>query len=123
MSRTLGRDHGHIHILGRYDTAEMNVEAVREHQHIAGLQVGFDIILIQGSLQFIVDQDHDDIGSLRRLCRREYLESLCLGLRPGFGTLIQTNDHMTAGFLRVQGMCMSLASVPDHRDRLPFQKR
>ena len=83
MSRSLGRDHCNIHILGRYDAAEMNVEAVGEHQHVPGLKIRLDIILIQIRLLFIVDQDHNDIRLLRGLGGSIDLKALLYGLVPG----------------------------------------
>ncbi len=42
MARRLRRDHRDVDVLRRHDPAEADVEAVREHQHLAGLQVRRD---------------------------------------------------------------------------------
>lgn len=68
----------------------------RPDKHVSRLQVRLDIFLIHGCLQLVIDQDHDNIRSLRRLCRRIYFKSLCLSLHPGFGAFIETDDNMTA---------------------------
>ena len=118
MSGSLGSDHGNINVLGRYDTSEMNVETMSEHQHIALFQVGLDVVLVQISLLLIIDQDHDDVSTLCSFCSGEYFEPLCLSLCPGLGALVQTDDNMTSGILQVQCMCMTLAAVADNCDSL-----
>ncbi len=123
MTRSFGSDHGYIHILGRYDTTEVNVKAMRKHQHIARLKVGLNVFLIHSCLQFIVDQDHDDIRFFCSLSRRVYLESLRLCLCPGLRTLVEADNHVTARLLRIQGMCMSLTAVTDDCDCLAVQER
>ena len=50
MAGSLGRDHGNVHVSGRYDAAEVDVEAMGKHQHVALLQVGFNVVLVQVSL-------------------------------------------------------------------------
>ena len=118
MSGTFGSDHGNINVLGRYDTSEMNIETMGEHQHIALFQVGLDVILVQISLLLIIDQDHDDVSTLCSFCSGKYFKSLCLSLCPGLGALVQTDDNMTSGILQVQCVCMTLAAVADNCDSL-----
>ena len=118
MSGSLGSDHGNINILGRYDTSEVNIETMSEHQHIALFQIGLDVILVQICLLLIVDQDHDDVSTLCSFCSGKYFKSLCLSLCPGLGALVQTDDNMTSGILQVQCVCMTLAAVADNSDSL-----
>ena len=68
VAGSLGRDHGNIHIFRRNDAAEMNVEAMSKHKHIALFKVRLNILFINISLQFIIDQEHNDIRLLNRLC-------------------------------------------------------
>ncbi len=42
MAGTFGSDHEHVDVLRRVDGAEVDVEAVGEHQRVAGLEVGSD---------------------------------------------------------------------------------
>ena len=118
MSGSLGSDHGNINVLGRYDTSEVNIETMSEHQHIALFQVGLDVILVQICLLLIVDQNHDDVGTLCSFCSGKYFKSLCLSLCPGLGALVQTDDNMASGILQVQCVCMALAAVADNCDSL-----
>ncbi len=122
MSRSLRRNHGHIHVCGGNNLSEMNIEAMGEHQHISLFQVRFDVLLVHGSLQFIVDQDHNDICLLCSFCRRIYFKALCFCFCPGSGAFIQTDNDVASGLLCVQCVCMSLAAVTDHCDCLAFQQ-
>ena len=61
-----GRDHAHIHEIGRLDLLEANVEAMREHQRIARLEVRRDALGVDLRLDRIWEQDHDHIGLRRR---------------------------------------------------------
>ena len=83
MAGALGSDHGHVHILRRFDASEMNVESMGEHQHIALFQVGLDIFLVHIRLQLIVDQNHDDIRLFGRFRRGIHFKSGCFRLGPG----------------------------------------
>ena len=99
VARCLRSDHGNIYVCRRFDAAEMNVEAVSEHQHVALFQVRLDIFLVHISLQLIVDQDHDDICFFCSLCCGIYFKALCLSLCPGLAALVQTDDDVTSGLL------------------------
>ena len=124
VTRCLRSDHGNINVSRRLDAAEVNVEAVSEHQHIARLEVRFDILLIHSSLLFIVDQDHDDVCLLCSFCGCKYFKALLFSLCPGLAAFIQTNDDsclVTERFLCIQGMCMTLAAVADDCNGLAIQ--
>ena len=47
---------------GRLDLAEVDVEAVGEHQRLAGGQVRRDVLVVEVALDMIGDQDHDHVG-------------------------------------------------------------
>ena len=46
MARRLGRHHRHVHVRRRHDPVEADVEAVREHQHLARGEVRLDVGLV-----------------------------------------------------------------------------
>ena len=94
-----------------------------EHQHIAGLEVGLDVLLVHCSLLLIVDQDHDDIRKLSSLSSIVNRQALCLCLSLGLGTFIQTYDNIASGFLEVERMCMALAAVTDDGNSLSLENR
>ena len=97
MSRSFRRDHGDVHICRRNDTAEVDIETMRKHQHIAFLKVRLDVVFVEVCLLLIVDQDHDDICFFSSLRSRKHLKTLFFCLLPGSAALIQTNDHMAGG--------------------------
>ena len=122
MSRCLRGDHGDVHISRGNNASEMDIEAMREHEHVAFLQVRLDVLAVQLRLLLVIDQDHDDIRFLRGLSCRIDLEALLHGPLPAPGSLIETDDDMASGLLQVQRMCVSLASIADDRDGLSLQE-
>ena len=122
VPRSLRRDHGHIDVCRRNDTAIVNIEPVCKHQHVAFLQVRCDVLLVHGCLFLIIDQDHNDICTLCCLRSRVDLKSLLLCLLPGLGTLIEPDDDLASGVSQVQCMCMSLASITDNCNCLPVKQ-
>ena len=121
MSGPFGSDHGHIHVGRRNDLAEMDGKTVSEHQHIALLQVGLNVLFVHCGLLLIVDQNHDNIRLLCCLCRGVDLQALSFCLGPGFAALVKAHNNITAGILQVQRMGVSLASVADDSDLFSFQ--
>ena len=82
MSRPFWSDHRHIDIFWRHDLSEMNVKAVRKHQHIASFQIWLDGLFVHFCLKLIIDQDHNNICFFRCLCCRIYFKTLRLCLCP-----------------------------------------
>ena len=82
MTRALGRDHGNVNVSGRYDLTEVNGEAVSEHEHVASLEVGFDVLLVHSRLLLVINKNHDDVSLLGSLGSGEYLKALSLSLCP-----------------------------------------
>ena len=99
VSRSFRCDHGNIYICRWYDTSEVNIETVSEHQHVALFQVRFDIFFVKSCLLLIVDQDHDDISFLCSFCCCINFKSLCLCFCPGLAAFIKTDNNMASGFL------------------------
>ncbi|KAF5038975.1 hypothetical protein DSECCO2_548680 [anaerobic digester metagenome] len=113
MAWALGRDHGHVHVGRGHDLLVVDVEAVGEHEHLAGLEVGQDVFFVQRLLGLVRDQDHDDVGRGRRLGGGHGGEAVFLGQLPvgAAGTL--ADDHLDAGIAQVLGVGMALAAVAD----------
>ena len=116
MSGALGGDHQHVHIGGGDDLLKVDVEAVGEHQGVAGLQIGGDVLPVQIRLGFIVDEDHDDVGPPGGLGYAHDLQSggLRLGLIGAAGP--QAHAYVAAGLLQVQGVGVALGAVADDAD-------
>ena len=79
MAGALGRDEEDVHILGRLDLAEVDVEAVGEQQGLALGQMGLDVVFIDRRLHFVGQQNHDQIGLLGRFGGGHGREAVLLG--------------------------------------------
>src|SRR3546814_8078349 len=62
VAGTLGRDHEDVDVAARLDQAEMDVEAVREGERGAGLQIVGEVVIIDFRLMLVGGGDHDDVG-------------------------------------------------------------
>ena len=122
VTRSLGRDHGNVNVRRRYDLTEVDRKAVSKHQHVACLEVRLDVSLVHSCLLLVVDQNHNNIGLLGCFCGGEHLKALCLSLCPRLAALVKTDDNMTAGFLEVQRVCVTLAAVTDDSDRFALEQ-
>ena len=121
MTRSLGSDHEHIYIAGRHDLLKVNVKAVGKSQSLAGGQVRFNVLLIDGSLLLIRGQDHDNISSLCSLSGGHDLQANALCMLPGLGALVQTDNYVHTALFQVQRMGVTLRTKADHGNGLALQ--
>ena len=113
MARPLGRDHKHVHVLGGFDLAEVDIEAVGEQQGLAGPQMGLDIPFVHGSLMFVRQQDHDHVGLFGGLGGGKGLEAVLLG-KLVIGTAgALADDDVDARIAQILRMGMALAAVTE----------
>ena len=70
MAGTLRRDHRHVDTVGRLDLPESDVEAVREEDRVAPVEMGGDVLLVDVALLGVGQQHHDEVGLGRRLVDR-----------------------------------------------------
>ncbi|MEZ4768545.1 MAG: hypothetical protein R2844_08975 [Caldilineales bacterium] len=113
VSRRLGGNHAHVHVGRRHDLAEANVEAVGEHQRLAGRQVRLDAGLVDARLGLVGDDDHDDVGLGSRLVHRLDGQAGCFRLGPALGVGIETDPHIDAAVAQVERVGVALAAVAD----------
>ena len=121
VTRSLGSDHEHIYIAGRHDLLKVNVKAVGESQSLAGGQVRFNVLLIDGSLLLIRGQDHDNVSSLCSLSGGHNLQANALCMLPGLGAIVQTNNYVHTALFQVQRMGVTLRTKADHSNGLALQ--
>ena len=81
---------------GGGDVAEADVEAVAEDQGVARGQVGLDRLGVQLPLVLVGGEDHDHVGLLDRLGRREHAQALGLGLGPALRARLQSDPDVDA---------------------------
>src|ERR1035437_930145 len=117
----LRRDHRHVHVGGRDDLSEANVEAVREHERLSSLQVRRDRLVVELLLARVGREDHDDVGALRGLVHAQHGQPLPSRLRGRFRRRVQSHHHGNAAVAQVQRVRVPLAAVPDDRDCPPLE--
>ena len=122
MAGGLGRDHRHIDVGRRIDLPEVNVEAVREHQRLAGGQMRRDVALIQVALHVIGNQHHHDVGCLGGIGRRQHAQPGRFGLGAALARFRQAHHDLQAGIAQIQRMRVPLAAVADNPDGLTFEE-
>jgi len=118
----LGRDHPYIEIGARHDLAVVHVEAVREHQRAALLDVGLDLVAVDLGDIFIRQQDHDHIGLLDRISHLRDLQPGLLHLGPARAALAQADDDLHAAVVEVLRVGMALAAITDDGDGLALDE-
>src|SRR5689334_8644089 len=65
MPGALRRDHEHVHVGGRNDLLEVDVEPVAEREVLAGLEARRDVALVDLAALLVGHEDHDDVGLAR----------------------------------------------------------
>ena len=122
VTRPLRRDHRDVDAFGRRDRPEVDVEPVREHQHVAGFEVGPDVVGVRLGLRRVGQDHHDDVCLTDGVGRVEHAEAGILGDRAGLRTGTQTHADVVSGVPQVQGVRMSLAAEAEDRDLLSFER-
>ena len=74
----------------------MDVEAVRECECVARLQMGFDMLLVDLGLQFVGNEHHDEVRFLGGLVHRGHLEARFFGLGPRRRPFAQADAYVDA---------------------------
>ena len=106
----------------RHDLAEVDVEAVGEHERRAVLEVGRDVVLVHDGLRLVGDQHHDDVGLLGGLGGAEHLEAGLLGALAVGRALELADDHGDAAVAQVLGVGVALAAEADDGDGLALDQ-
>ena len=123
VAGAFGRDHRDVDVGRRQDLAEVDVEAVGEHQRAAWLQVGLDRLVVQALLRLIGHQHHHEVAQLDGLFHGLHTEVLLLGLLPGLAAFVEADHDIDATVLQVEGVGMPLAAVADDGDPLAGERR
>ncbi len=123
VARAFGRNHNNIHIRRRNNLLEMDVEAMRKRQRVAGLQVRLDNVLVNVRLLLIGDEHHDDIALGSGFCGGEDFQTVSLGFLGVAGTRTQADNNVDAGILEVHRVRVALGTETNNRNRLAVQHR
>src|SRR6185312_2107616 len=123
VARALGGDHGDVDAGRGLDVAEPDVEAVREEQRVAVLEVGLDGLGVQRPLHVVGDQDHDQVGLGGRLGGRDDPQALGLGLGAARAALGQADADVDPGVAQRQRVGVALTAVAQDGDGAPLDDR
>ena len=126
MAGALGSDHDDVHIGGRHDGLEVDVEAVGEGQGLALGHVGGHLLVVDVGAQLIGHQHHDDVAGLGSFFHFHHVEigaglGELGGLFPMGGALAQTDHNVHAALGQVFGMGVALRTKADDGDGLAVQ--
>ncbi len=121
MARALRRDHRHVDARRWRDLAEMDVEPVGEHQHLARGHIRKNRLVVDFLLRVIRNHDHDDVGFFGGFRNRLDAKSLGPGLVCALASLVKPDNNLKARITEIQRMRMSLAAITDDGDRLAKQ--
>ena len=121
MPGPLGRDQHDVDARRSFDLAEVDVEAVRAHQHIARLEMRADLRAVDVALHFVGQQDVDHVGLLGRLFDAHRLKAVAHGQFVVGAAGPLADDHRAAAVAQVLGLGMALRTIADDGDRLALQ--
>jgi hypothetical protein len=113
VAGALRGDHRDIDAGGRIDELVVDVEAVGEHDHVALFQVRLDRLFVDGALQLVGHDDHDDVGFFGGVGDAEDAQAARLGLGLALAPLGQPDTHIDAAVLQVERVGVPLAAVAD----------
>ncbi len=100
----------------------MNGKTVAENERLAGLQVRFEIIFIQLALQFVGDQDLDDVGLLRHFRGGDGLKSMFHGQIVIGPSRALADQDLHPAVTQILRLGVSLAAVSDNAHRLALEQ-
>ena len=121
MTGALGRDEEDVHVLGRQDLAEMDIEAVGEKQGLALGKVGLDVAFVHGGLHFVRQQDHDQVGLGRGFGSGNRGKAMLFGQFVVGAAGALAHHYLDAGIAQVLGVGVALAAVADDGHGLVFE--
>lgn len=119
----LGGHHRDIHVGRRRDLAEVDVEAVREEQGLAGGEAHGHALIIDGAHVLVGHEEHDDVRHASRLRHRTDVEARGLRPFPRSAAGAQAHHHPLARLLEVERVGMPLAAVADDGDLATLDDR
>ncbi|MCY1176794.1 hypothetical protein D9M73_170790 [compost metagenome] len=94
-----------------------------EGQGGAFLDVRLDIVLVQGGLELVRGQDHDQVGSRNSGSNVGHFQAVGFCLGNGRRTFTQANSHVNAGVFQVARLSVALGTVTDDGNFLALDDR
>ncbi|MNT01327.1 hypothetical protein D3C72_1357880 [compost metagenome] len=122
VTRSLGSDHPHVEVGARLHETVVHVEAVREDERSAFLDVRGHVVLVDGGDLLVGQQDHDDVGRLHGISDFSDLQASLADLVPRSAALAQADHDLDAAVVQVLRMCVTLRAVADDGNRLALDQ-
>ncbi|MNM92771.1 hypothetical protein D3C81_1051150 [compost metagenome] len=120
---SLRRDHDHVEVSARHNLVVVDREAVGEGQGGAFLDVRLDFVLVQGGLELVRGQDHDQVGSCNSGSNVGHFQAVGFSLGNGSRTFTQADSHVNAGVFQVARLSVALGTVTDDGNFLALDDR
>ena len=105
-------------VAGRLDGAEADVEAVREHERFAGLEVGRDGFVVEFLLLGVGNEDHDDVGPGGGVGRRLHGEAVFFRFDARGAGFRQADANVAARVTQIERVGVALRTVTENGDLL-----
>ncbi len=113
VARALGRRHPHVHLRAGVDLAEVDREAVGEHQQVAGRHAVADLRLVDLGLLLVGQQHHHHVAVAGGVGHALHPQAVAAGLVGRRRALAQPHHHVHARVLEVQGVRVALGAVAE----------
>ena len=117
MAWPLRRSHHHIYVFGWHNLAKVDVKSVRKGQDVSCFQVGADMLLVDVALDFIGQQNHDEVGSFGSIGYRLDRQSFGFSFLDGATALVQTHDYVDTAVFEIERMRVALRTVANDGHR------
>ena len=89
---------------------------MREHEHLVGVQVRRDRLVVQGTLTGVRCQHHDHVRFLARARRGQDAQALGLRGGPAAARLGQPDSHVVPQVAQVERVGVALRTVAEYGD-------
>ena len=106
---------------GRNDPFEMNIKPMAKGQIVPTLQSRTNFLFVNLSLEFIGQENHDDISNLSSLSGLHDLEARLFRLGPRATFPLQPHHYLDSRIPKVIGVGMALAAIAKNSYPLPFK--
>ena len=121
VAGALGGDHDDVHVFGRNDLLEMNVEAMGKGEGLAGGHGRGDVLLVDVGLHFVGKKNHDDVSLLGSFGDTHGFEAVLLGEFVVLTAGALGNEDVHAGIAEVESMGMALAAEAENGNGLTLE--
>ena len=92
------------------------------HEGAARPEVRLDLLAVDAALDVVGNDHHQDVGLFGHLGYICHPQACGFRHGPALALRVESNNHILAVVLEVEGMGVALAAVANHADRLALKK-